>query len=92
MADALVVYGADARIRIIRHLRANGPSLRQDIADTTGISRGLVAQSLNKLKITAEPWHESLPAQQRPYALDPARANLLLDVLKNYAGGDAPRR
>lgn len=55
-----------------------------------------MAQSLNKLRsvgvVTAEAWHESLPAQQRPYAVDPARVNLLLDVLKDYAGGDAPRR
>lgn len=40
------------------HLRVNGPSVRQDIADTTGISQGLVAQSLNRLMsvgvVTAE--------------------------------------
>jgi predicted transcriptional regulator len=76
------VYGTAARTQIIRHLRVNGPSIRCDIADATGLSHGLVAQSPNKLRragvVTTEPVRNATTARIKAYSLDAARAEDLL--------------
>jgi hypothetical protein len=73
----------------------NGPSRRCDIADATGLSHGLVAQSPNKLRsagvVTAEPLRNATTARIKAYSLDAARAEDLLKVLANYVNGDFPR-
>jgi DNA-binding transcriptional ArsR family regulator len=93
LATATAVHGTAARTQIIRHLRVNGPSIRCDIADSTGLSHGLVARSLNKLKsagvVTAEPepLRDATTARIPAYSLDAARAEDLLNVLASYVNG-----
>jgi len=92
LATAAAVHGTAARTQIIRHLRVNGPSMRCDIADSTGLSHGLVARSLNKLKsagvVTAEPLRDATTARIPAYSLDAAaRAQDLLNVLASYVNG-----
>jgi hypothetical protein len=69
----------------------NGPSIRCDIADSTGLSHGLVARSRNKLKsagvVTAEPLRDATTARIPAYSLDAARAEDLLNVLASYVNG-----
>jgi predicted transcriptional regulator len=92
---ATALYGTAARTQTIRHLRLNGPSIRCDIADATGLSHGLVAQSPNKLRsagvLTAEPVRNATTARIKAYSLDAARTEDLLNVLANYVNSDFPR-
>ncbi|MET1088892.1 MAG: hypothetical protein ABWY04_17525 [Arthrobacter sp.] len=94
-ALATALYGTAARTQTIRHLRLNGPSIRCDIADATGLSHGLVAQSPNKLRsagvLTAEPVRNATTAHIKDYSLDAARTEDLLNVLANYDNSDFPR-
>lgn len=81
---AAAVYGSAAHMQIIRYLRANGPSTRHDIAHRTGLSHGMAAQCLNKLKsagVVTTPPEEQVA---RTYHLETVRAEDLFRALESY--------
>jgi predicted transcriptional regulator len=85
---ALVAYGTAVRMQILRYLRRAGPSMRYQIAEGTGISQSILAQSLSKLEAIGV-IVVNLPASERStraltYALDSARADYLLSLIQSY--------
>lgn len=80
---AAAVYGTAAHMQIIRYLRANGPSTRHEVAHCTGLSYGLTAQCLNKLK-SAGVIAVASEDTGRTYALETARAWHLFQALESY--------
>ncbi|MEV7136536.1 winged helix-turn-helix transcriptional regulator [Arthrobacter sp. NPDC093128] len=81
---AAAVYGTAAHMQIIRYLRANGPSTRHEVAHCTGLSFGLAAQCLNRLKsagVVTTPLEEQ---NARTYAIETARARYLFHALECY--------
>ncbi|MFF1255108.1 MarR family transcriptional regulator [Pseudarthrobacter sp. NPDC058329] len=88
---AASVYGTTAQIQIIRYLRLSGPATRLDIADNTGLNRGLATQCLNKLKsagvvttVGVPEFSASEDPASRRYNLQKPRADALFDALANY--------
>ncbi|MGC0239437.1 winged helix-turn-helix domain-containing protein [Arthrobacter sp. SD76] len=81
---AAAVYGTAGHIQIIRFLRANGPSTRQDIAQSTGLSHGVAAQCLNRLKSAGVVIFPAEDQAARTYILQTQRAADLFQALETY--------
>ncbi|WP_442855313.1 winged helix-turn-helix transcriptional regulator [Arthrobacter sp. B6] len=88
---AASVYGTTAQLQIIRYLRVSGPATRLDIADNTGLNRGLATQCLNKLKSAGVVTTVGVPGFSGPedpasrrYHLETPRAEALFDALASY--------
>ncbi|MBO1269505.1 ArsR/SmtB family transcription factor [Arthrobacter cavernae] len=88
---ALVAYGTAVRMQILRHLRIKGPSMRYQIAESTGISQSVLVQSLGKLESVGV-IEANLPASERStraltYSLNRPRAEHLLRLVQKYVHG-----
>lgn len=93
----IAVFGNRARLSVVRFLQENGPSLRADIAETTGIANPTLGHHLSELErigaVSADLSPERRRGRSVRYAANEDALRQLIAVSEDYLfsipeGGD----
>lgn len=84
----IAVFGNRARLSVIRFLQENGPSLRADIAEATGLANPTLGHHLSELErigaVTADLPPDRRRGRSVRYAADKRALRQLITISQDY--------